>query len=170
MTTIRPETPGDVDAIRRVNAAAFPTPLESRLVDALRAAGKATISLVAEEAGGEVVGHILFSPVTLDPPSPGAAGLGLAPVAVVPERQSRGIGGELIRRGLALAADAGFGFIVVLGEPAYYGRFGFVKASSFGLGNDYGADDPFMALELLPGALAGLSGVARYEPEFGMFE
>ena len=168
MLTIRPEEPGDLDAIRSVHAAAFPTDLESRLVDALRASGKATISLVAEY-GEEIAGHILMSPVTLDPPAPGARGLGLAPVAVAPAFQSRGIGGDLIRRGLVLAAKAGYGFVVVLGEPGYYERFGFRKASSFGIGNDYGVDDPFMALELVPGALTGLSGVASYAPEFGMF-
>jgi hypothetical protein len=85
-------------------------------------------------------------------------------------RQSRGIGGDLVRNGLAAAAEAGFGFVVVIGAPGYYERFGFRKASAFRLGNEFGVDDPFMALELSAGALSDAAGIVRYRPEFNMFE
>ncbi len=164
---VRLERIADVDAIRDVHRRAFPSDLESRLVDALRQAGRATISLVAER-GGTIVGHLLFSPVQT---AHGAAqGLGLAPVAVVPEAQRGGVGGFLIRAGLGRAQAAGFEFVVVLGEPEYYRRFGFTTASAAGLLNEYGVDEPFMALELSPGALSRVSGLVQYAPEFDMFK
>ena len=93
--------------------------------------------------------------------------LGLAPMAVLPERQRRGIGSRLARRGLDLARDAGFGAVVVLGHPAYYPRFGFVSAATRGLSCEYSVpDDVFMVAELIPGALAGRTGVVKYHPEF----
>src|SRR5262245_59048513 len=97
---IRPERPADTDAIRAVNLAAFGQPGEAGLVDALRRNGKASVSLVAV-LDDVVVGHILFSPVTLDPASPGLRMLGLAPMAVLPAYQRRDIGSELVRAGLA---------------------------------------------------------------------
>jgi putative acetyltransferase len=136
-------------------------------VEALRQAGKATISLVAD-LRGSIVGHVLFSPVSVEQEP--ARGLGLAPVAVHPEWQRTGIGTALVQAGLAAAKARDFGFVVVLGAPAYYRRFGFSTASVFGLQNEYGADDPFMALELKPNALAGVSGLVKYAPEFGMFD
>ena len=160
---IRFETPPDVDAIRHVEERAFARGDEAALVDALRAGGKATVSLVAEEEG-HVVGHVLFSPVTIG----AATGVGLAPVAVLPEHQGRGIGAALVRRGLAECRAAGHDFAVVLGEPAYYARFGFETAARHGVRCEFDApDDAFMLVALRPGALAGLAGLARYAPEFG---
>src|SRR5215208_2567418 len=115
---------------------------ESKLVDALRANGKATISLVAVY-GGEVLGHILFSPVSTTSPSD-VKGVGLAPVAVRPDAQSQGIGSKLIKEGLRLCKELGFDYCVVLGNPRYYQRFGFEQASLFGIRNEYGADHAFM--------------------------
>jgi putative acetyltransferase len=160
---IRPERAADVQAVRAIHCAAFPTDAEARLVDALRAAGEALVSLVAER-GGAVVGHILFSPVTLDPPGP--VGAGLAPVAVHPSWQRRGIGGLLVREGLSACAAKGIAFVVVLGDPGYYGRFGFRRASARGLSNEYGADAAFGVVELSPGALTGGPAVLHYHPEF----
>ena len=94
--------------------------------------------------------------------------LGLAPVAVLPRAQRRGAGSQLIAAGLARAAALGYDFVVVLGEPDYYHRFGFATASRFGLANDYGVDEPFMALALHADGLRGASGVVSYQPEFGL--
>jgi putative acetyltransferase len=165
MESIRPELPGDVEAIRRVHESAFPTAVEARLVDALRAAGKLWVSLVADSAE-RVVGHIAFSPVTLEGAPNERGGVGLAPVAVDPSFQRRGIGGRLIRAGLAACTQAGYRFVVVLGSPAYYGRFGFAPASRWGLRDEYGGGDAFMALELQPGAIPEGAGLVRYAPEF----
>jgi putative acetyltransferase len=167
MLTIRAESPEDRAAVGTVHRRAFPTDAEARLVDALRDAGKAVVSLVAE-LDGRVVGHVLFSPVTVEEGA--SAGLGLAPVAVLPEHQSRGVGTALIRAGLERCREAGYGFAVVLGHAAYYPRFGFRRASLSGLGNEYGADEHFMVLELRPDALTGARGLVRYAAEFGQLE
>lgn len=165
MIAIRTETSDDHDAIFDVHTVAFPTDAEARLVSALRAGGKAVVSLVAE-ADATVVGHVLFSPVRVEP-SPGASlGVGLAPLAVHPALQRRGIGARLVRSGLEACRRARFGFVVVLGEPRYYHRFGFRRALTEGLANEYGVDEEFMVLALRPGALIGASGVVRYGPEF----
>lgn len=164
LPVIRPEIPADIPQIHAVVAAAFETDAEARLVDALRASGNATISLVAEQEGA-IVGHILFSPVTVD--GTAVPVLGLAPVSVVPAHQRQGIGGALIREGLTRAAARGYTAAVLLGHPEYYPRFGFVPASRFGLRCEYDCpDEAFMALELSPGALAGLSGLVQYRAEF----
>ena len=96
---IRPEKPGDHAGVRAVNVAAFETPAEADLVDALRAQAWPLVSLVADEDGA-IVGHIMFSPVTL-PGHPALALMGLAPMAVTPARQRAGIGSALVRAGLA---------------------------------------------------------------------
>jgi putative acetyltransferase len=162
---IRDETRADLSGIREVHRAAFDSPAEARLVDLLRERGKAPISLVAE-ASGQIVGHILFSPISIEPPHPGWHGLGLAPLAVIPDWQKRGIGMALVHQGLACCRELGAGLVVVLGAPVYYGRFGFQRADDFGLGNEYGAEEHFMVLELKPGVLVQFNGVVKYEPEF----
>jgi putative acetyltransferase len=165
---VRAERPGDVPAIRQVNDLAFGQPGEGLLVDALREAGQLTVSLVAEPAG-EIVGHIAFSPVTIEghPDASGLAGLG--PMAVRPDLQRRGIGSRLVREGLAASSAAGFRAVVLLGHPEYYPRFGFVPASRFSLRCVYDApDEAFMALELVPGALASLAGTVHYAPAFDL--
>ena len=165
MIEIHPEPPDHIPAIRRIHEQAFPGPNEARLVDLLRAANKAVVSLTAS-VEGQVVGHVLFSPVTLEPPRASFNGVGLAPVAVLPHYQRRGVGSALIRAGLEKCQQAGYEAVVVLGDPAYYSRFGFACASDYGLGNDYNADEHFMALELKAGALRGVRGVVKYGPEF----
>lgn len=162
---IRDEVPADIDAVRAVETAAFGRPEEAQLVDLLRTNGAAVISLVAEWEGG-IAGHILFSPVTADD-APEARLLGLAPVAVAPGQQRGGIGGALIRAGLARAESLGCDGVVLLGHPEYYPRFGFVPASRFGICCEYDCpDEAFMALPLREGGLAGVTGLVRYAPEF----
>jgi len=129
--TIRAETPADAHAIAAVTAAALPNAphtsrTEQHIVDALRAAGQLTISLVAE-ADGAVVGHVAISPVSISDGTPGWFGLG--PVSVLPRLQGGGIGSRLVHEALRILRDSGAAGCVVLGEPDYYGRFGF-KADS----------------------------------------
>jgi putative acetyltransferase len=161
---IRNEESKDIEQVRDIMRAAFSRDAESKLVDAIRANGKAVISLVAVQ-DVQVLGYILFSPVTTAPPSEGK-GIGLAPVAVRPDVQSKGIGSQLIREGLRLGKGLGYDYCVVLGAPEYYRRFGYEKASSFGLKNEYGADDDFMIIHFSDCQVAGL---IRYALEFAAF-
>ena len=165
--TVRPERPGDAASIRRVNQEAFGRPAEADLVDALRAHGRVSLSLVAERDGA-IVGHILFSPVRIDLGRESQAALGLAPMAVLPAHQRAGIGSLLGRTGLAECRRAGHGCIVVLGHPEYYQRFGFVPASRYGLAWEHPApDDAFMVLPLRANGIPAGGGLVRYAPEFG---
>ena len=159
---IRKEEPKDTDQVRAILRAAFLSHAESKLVDALRENGNAIISLVAVN-GEQVLGHILFSPVSTTPPSE-AKGLGLAPVAVHPTMQWQGIGSQLIREGLKLCQELGYDYCVVLGDPKYYQRFGFEKASPFGIRNEYGVDNEFMIIRFSD---RGVVGLVQYAPEFG---
>ncbi len=169
MIVIRLEKTEDLDAIRNVNERAFGRPAEADLVDALRRNGKATLSLVAE-ADGRVVGHILFSPVTIESGGDQFAGVGLAPMAVLPEMQNQGVGSLLVKHGLERCREAGHPFAVVLGHPEYYPRFGFVPASRFNVKCEYDVrDEVFMAMELQDGALRNCAGVAKYQVEFNEF-
>jgi putative acetyltransferase len=166
MATIRPEQPEDIAAIHRVNQLAFGQEAEAELVDKLRTNKKAVLSLVAV-SNDQVVGHILFSPVTIENENESFPALGLAPVAVLPEWQNRGIGSQLIRAGLDECRRAGHACVVVLGHPEYYPRFGFVTASRYGVGCEYNvADEKFMLIELQAGSLQGRKGIAKYQPEF----
>lgn len=162
---IRAEKPKDYPAIRSVNEAAFDTPAEANLVDTLRKVMNPVISLVAEE-NGTVVGHIMFSPVTLSN-NVGIKIMGLAPMAVLPNRQRKGIGSRLVRTGLARCKELGYGAVVVLGHAGYYPRFGFVPASQYGIRSEYDVpDDVFMAMELEPNYLHGVTGTIHYHPAF----
>ncbi|HET9912068.1 MAG TPA: N-acetyltransferase [Anaerolineales bacterium] len=162
---VRNEEAKDFKQVRQILCAAFPSEAESKLVDALRANGKASISLVAVQEE-KVLGHILFSPVTITPTSQ-AKGIGLAPVAVRPDVQSQGIGSRLIREGLRLCKESGYDYCVVLGGPKYYQRFGFEKASQFGVQNEYGVDEEFMVIHFSKHNV--VQGLVKYAPEFAMF-
>ena len=166
MFVIRGEKEGDRQGVRRVNETAFGQPAEADLVDALRSAGAAEGSLVAE-ADGQIVGHILFSPVSIAEAGESLIIAGLAPMAVLPSYQRRGIGSLLVKQGLEDCRKAGVQAVVVLGHPDYYPRFGFRRASYWGLQNEFGApDEAFMALELTSNALSGSAGMVRYHPAF----
>ena len=164
MELIRPEKAEDAAAIRRVHVSAFPTAAEADLVERLRSGGKAVIELVAVD-GDSLVGHILFSPVALEPLA-GAVGLGLAPVAVMPDHEKHGVGRRLIQNGLAACHQWGAGFVVVIGDPAYYNRFGFEPAAKHGLRSEIQAGDAFMVFKLESGALPPPGTIVKYAPEF----
>lgn len=167
MTVIRREIASDAAAIERVLCAAFPSHGEARLVEALRVSGKLRVSLVALTEG-EIVGYVAFSPATLDPPNDLVRLLGLAPVAVHPTFQRRTVGSLLVERGLEECRGLSVDAVVVLGEPEFYSRFGFRRASALGLGNEYGADEAFMVTELRTDCLANTSAIVRYAPEFAL--
>lgn len=164
--TVRDERVEDMLPIRRVIECAFGQASEADLVDALRQGDALTVSLVAE-AGGEIVGHVAFSPVIIRAGDTTLEALGLAPLAVTPERQRCGIGAALVRAGLEACRARGHHAVVLVGEPAYYQRFGFSTASEFGLECAIPVPaEVFLAVELSPGALAGCSGIVSYRPEF----
>jgi putative acetyltransferase len=163
---IRPEQPADIDAIYQVVELAFGRPDEAVLVNTLRENNKFTLSLVAI-IDDRVVGHILFTPITIDSGDQSFAGIGLAPLAVLPDLQSHGVGSALTRVGLDELRKQGHECVAVLGHPTYYPRFGFVPASRYGIKCEYDvADEVFMLQELRQGALAGRTGTVRYQPEF----
>lgn len=152
--------------IRQINEQAFDRMAEANLVDALRRNRKAILSLVADD-NGRVVGHILFSEVVIESAENCLKGVGLAPMAVSPDRQNEGIGSRMVEAGLAHCRDAGYPFVVVLGHPEFYPRFGFVPASRFGIKSEYLVrDEVFLIIEIEKGSLAGFAGVAKYQPEF----
>ena len=163
---IRPERPNDVLAIRAVNESAFETSTEANLVDLLRAQAELFVSLVAIQ-DTSIVGHILFSPVTLAG-RPDLRLMGLAPMAVLRGFERRGVGSALVRAGLNVCRDLGCIGVVVLGHADFYPRFGFTPASRFGIRCEYDVpDEVFMAIELEPGSLEGKSGTVQYHPAFG---
>lgn len=162
---IRAESTADRQAIFAIHQAAFDGDGESRLVDLLRGQALPFISFVAE-VDARVVGHIAFSPMTLPGGSPKLV-MGLAPAGVLPAWQRRGVGAALCVAGLDECRRIGAEAVFVLGHAAYYPRFGFAPASRFGIGTEYDVpDDHFMALELVPGALAGVTGKVKYHAAF----
>ncbi len=166
---IRDERPGDLEAIGDVNRLAFGGEAEAILVDRLRAGGCVIASLVAETAG-RIVGHILFSEVRIDTPDGAVPAASLAPMAVLPHFQRNGIGAALVRRGLDVCRERGWSIVLVVGHPRYYPRFGFSAALAGRLRNPFAFGDAFMALELAPAALAGISGTVVYPDAFREME
>lgn len=162
---IRPEDQGDIAAIGDIERKAFARDAEALLVDRLRDAHVVVASLVADEQGA-LVGHILFSRLPIHTERGVVNAVALAPLAVVPERQRQGIGSMLVRNGLDTCRDTGESIVIVVGHPHYYSRFGFSADAARTLSSPY-SGDAFMALELVPGALAGLAGEVRYPAAFG---
>ena len=166
MAIIRLETPDDIDGIHVVNLAAFAAGAEAKLVDNLRQNNAHVISLVAEQ-DQQIVGHILFTHVTIEPANRSFNALGLAPLAVLPQYQRQGIGSALVRKGLEIAPKAGFSNVIVLGHPEYYRRFGFVPAIRYDIRCAYDAPpEAFMVKPLIPNALNDVAGTVSYHPEF----
>ena len=162
---IRPETARDAEQVRVVNERAFGRPNEAAIVDAVRDTPDA-ISLVAVD-GERVVGHILFTPVRIDGSESAIRAIGLAPMAVLPGYQRRGVGSQLVSAGLDACRAAGHDVVVVLGHPEYYPRFGFVPARTRGLECEYPVPaEVFMVMELRTGGLGGVRGLVRYRSEF----
>lgn len=166
---VRRETIADRPGVYAVHTAAFGRDTEAEIVTTLRLASKAYRGFVVDEEL-RVIGHAVLSEVTLEQDG-GVSGVGLAPVAVAPGHQGTGVGSALVRAALDEARRSGAAFVVVLGEPAYYGRFGFRPASTFGLRCEYDkAGNAFQCVELTPGALRQVKGLVRYRPEFSSAE
>ena len=166
MLKIRPETPGDQASVHYVNQEAFSQNQEADLVDKLRERGVLTISLVAVQDTA-VVGHIAFSPVEIAFEKSSFEALALAPVAVLPAHQNKGLGSQLVIAGLEECRRLRHEIIVLAGHPNYYPRFGFVRAYAKGIECEFGVpDEAWMIAELKQGALAGRQGKVRFQPEF----
>lgn len=170
MLTIRPETPADYEAVYRLNQLAFDGRKdEPELVEDIRKSPGyiPELSLVAVE-DGEVVGHILFSHVHIHTENGDIPILALAPMAVLPEYQNKGIGSQLVRHGLQECRRLGHTIVNVLGHPAFYPRFGFRPARALGINGPYtdAPDDAWMIQELKPGALDNIKGTVFYPKIF----
>ena len=172
--TIRKENPLDHSFVIELTEKAFETleisdHNEGKLVDKLRKAPTFVeeLSMVAE-LNGQVVGHILFTPIAIDNGSQQFQSLVLAPVSVLPEYQKMGIGGQLIRAGHQKAKELGFQSAILLGHPEYYPRFGYKPASTWGIKTHIPlpSDDVFMAVEITEGGLKGVSGMVVFPAEF----
>ncbi len=162
MIQIREERATDVTAIRDVNRRAFGHDREGSIVDALRLNGAVLLSLVAT-LGGQVVGHIMYSPLSVC----NISGAALGPMAVLPEYQRQGIGSRLIEAGNRTLKERGCPVIVVVGHADYYPRFGFKPANAYGISCEWDVpDNVFMALVLNPENTQGMSGLAKYRHEF----
>jgi putative acetyltransferase len=163
---IRHEQPDDAAVVSAVHTEAFGRPAEARIVERLRQAAGFYLGLVATE-GDQIVGHILFTPVPLRSNRSSDLVLALAPMAVRPAWQRRGIGGALVRAGLEACREARHDVVLVVGHPAFYPRFGFVPARTLGLSSEPAMPDAaFMVAELTPGALRGRRGVVVYGSDF----
>lgn len=169
MPVIRPESPADAAAIYTVNKQAFDgREAEPRLVDSIRETEGyiPELSLVAEQ-NDRITGHILFSRIQIQSENVQLPGLALAPMAVLPEYQGQGTGSALVKRGLEECKRLAHAWIIVLGHPAYYTRFGFAPELAKSLECPFGdCGNAWMALELIPGALKGVRGIVIYPPAF----
>lgn len=167
MIKIRFELPEDIDEIRSLHDKAFGQPIEGRIVDKLRKSCKGILSLVAI-LKNKVIGHILFSPVTIETQSGIIKGMGLGPMAVLPELQNQGIGTKLVKEGLRIINNMTCPFVIVLGHEKYYPRFGFQRASKYGLTSQWKdiPDEAFMVMILNESTMKGVSGIIRYRDEF----
>lgn len=164
--TIRSEAPGDERAIHELVERAFaPMPFsdgtEQDLVDLLRERGELFLSLVATDDAGAIVGHIGFSPATIDHEDCGW--FQMAPVSVEPALQRRGIGSALIREGIERLGQRGALGVAVVGDPGYYERFGFGKLAGLASPSDH--DAPYFRAMVLTGEQP--AGTLRYAPAFG---
>ena len=165
MTEVRAATADDLNAIVEIHRVAFGRDAEADLVRRLVAAGRATISLVAVDDEDTVLGHVLFSPVTIEEGDDGKS-LGLAPVAVHPDHQRQGVGHDLIEEGIGACFVQDARAVFVLGSPAYYTQFGFTKASVHDLHDAYEGGNAFQVLPLTIDGLSGYRGRVNYAPEF----
>ena len=164
----KPETKSDYLAIKNVNDLAFGSSAEGILVEKLRLNPDfiPELSIVAV-LNGKIVGHILFFPIRIKGGSASYNSLALAPMSVLPGYQKKGIGGQLIKNGLAFAGKLGFKSVIVLGHADYYPRYGFSPASKWKITSPFDVpDEVFMAIELVPHGLKNVSGIVEYPAEF----
>ena len=166
MAIIRREQSQDIPEIREVIIQAFGQEQEASVVDKLRENCNSVLSLVAF-TDGKVVGHILFSPAVIEGKHGKLVGTGLAPLAVLPEYQRKGIGTQLMHTAIARIKEGVCPYIIVIGHPEYYPRFGFEPADRFGISIEGDVpDEAFMILILDKKAMNGITGVARYREEW----
>ncbi|MHA2938579.1 GNAT family N-acetyltransferase [Vibrio sp. RC27] len=164
---IRTEAPADILAVDRLLKRTFPTDQEAKLVMALRENSNLTLALVACDDNGALIGHIMFSPVTVE--GVDTHWQGLAPLAVDPEHQHQGIGKQLVTQGLEFLTDFSYPACVVLGDGDFYSQFGFQAAENIGLRCPW--DVPkgaFQFCELTQDASDGIHGLVEYSPEFNL--
>lgn len=167
MITIRHERTEDISAIRDINISAFDTCAEADLVDALRGGDAYELSLVAVQDAQTVVGHILFTSVTIESEGSSFGALGLGPMAVLPSHQRKGIGSLLVETGLEEGLSKGHAAVVVLGHPEYYPRFGFIPSIKYNIKSEFDVPpEVFMVKDLRKGALTGHGGIVKYNSEF----
>ncbi len=165
---IKVETLANFDSIREINKLAFGQPQEAQLIESLRKLENyiPELSLIAFK-DDKAIGHILFFPIYIETEHRKYQTLSLAPMAVLPEHQNKGVGGELIRHGLLQAKTLGFDSVLVLGHPNYYPKFGFKQASKLKIKCPWEVpDEAWMAIELSDGALEGKAGMAVFPKEY----
>jgi putative acetyltransferase len=166
MIDIRSQSPKDIPAVRTINELAFGRPIEADIVDQLRENCPGTLSLVAASEN-QVIGHIFFSPAVIENPGNKLDGMALAPMAVTPDFQRKGVGSMLIKAGIEIIKKTTCPFIITVGHPEFYSCFGFEKASDYSLRSQWDVpDDAFMVLILNAEAMAGVSGTAKFRQEF----
>lgn len=162
---VRTEKREDFAAVQAIHLSAFPEDAESKLINRLRKNASPIVSMVAED-NEQLVGHILFSPVTLDS-STSLKLMGLAPMAVLPSKQRQGIGSALVEAGLAQCRLIQCGAVAVLGHPDFYPKFGFKPSTDFAIKSEYDVPaEVFMMVELEKAYLQGCSGIISYHEEF----
>ena len=172
MIHIRPEKTEDIASIDEITRLAFEGEYAVTLIKAIRNSDYfiPELSLVALDDTHQIVGHILFSPITIESPGQSVDALTLAPMTVVPAWQNRGIGTLLVQYGLEKCKKLGYTIVIVIGHPEYYPRFGFTPARRCGLEVPFEVpDEAFMAYELVPGALKNVRGMVKYSPAFDAF-
>jgi len=164
---IRPEKPEDIAGIRSLNELAFGQPQEANIVDNLRNNCEHLLSLVAVE-NDKIVGHILFSPAVIEGQHGTIKGMGLAPMSVLPDMQRWGLGTQLVKKGIENLKRTHCPFIIVLGHAEYYPRFGFERASAYGVKCQWDGvpDQAFMILWLDKSTMPPVSGLAKYREEY----
>lgn len=162
---IRTEAPADILPIDALLKAAFTTDSEAKLVMSLRENSRFTLSLVACTDEGELIGYALFTPVSLDGEHLGWQGL--APIAVKEAHRGNGIAGKMIKEGLDSLYEFGYLGCVVLGDPDFYSRFGFVDANLFDMRSTWEVPEgAFRVMELTENEFSGKQGLIEYSPEF----
>jgi len=162
---IREELPEDREAIRRLNQEAFGGDAEADLVDALRDNGYSEVSM-AVTSDGQVIGHILFSRVSILTERGTVEALSLAPMAIHPDFQRRGIGTRLLYAGLDRCEKLGHRIVLVLGHPEFYGQFAFSAKLAQQIESPFGGGDAWMAMELVENAMRNVVGRVEFSPPF----